>query len=138
MSTSTVLNGTLFTIKNRTSTGPDVYNLFTEETNFSFEETRSEIDVSSKSSSGNFQGIPGQYKSTFTVDGLIINADTNIAVIETAIRGAGTGRARRFQNSVEVDQFNYIITSFTRTGGNEEAATYSLSGTLCGQPGAIV
>lgn len=138
MAVSTVLNGTLFTIKNRVSEGPSVFELFTEETNFSFEETRAEIDVSSKDSAGNFQGIPGQYKSTFTVDGLIIDDDTNIGVIETAIRGAGTGQARRFQNSVEVDQFDYIITAFTRTGGNEEAATYSLSGTLCGQPGAVV
>jgi len=138
MATSTVINGTKFTIKNRTSTGPDVFTLFTEETNFSFEETRAEIDVSSKSSAGNFQGIPGQYKTTFTVDGLVIDADASITVIETAIRGAGTGRARRFQNDVEVDQFDYIITAFTRTGGNEDAATYSMSGTLCGQPGAVV
>ena len=136
MALSAVLNGTQFTIKNEISAA--VFALFTEETNFSFEETRGEIDVSSKSSAGNFQAIAGQYKATFSVDALIIDGDPGIAVLQAAIRGSGMGVARRFQNNVEVDEFDYLITSFTRTGGNEEAGTYSMSGTLCGQPRTVV
>lgn len=138
MATSTVLNGTFFDIKLRTSSGPDVYTLFTKTTNFNLNETRAEIDVSSKSDGGNFQAIPGQYKSDFTVDGFIVDADATTAVIESEIRGAGTGRVRRFQDNVEVEQADFVYTSFTRTGGNEEAVTYSMSGTICGQFGAVV
>lgn len=139
MAGSSVLNGTLFEIKLRTGLGtPDTYTLFTESTNFTFNETRAEIDASSKSSSGDFQGLPGQYKTTFTVDGLVIVGDATIGIMETDIRGSGTGRARRFENSVEVDQFDFLITDFTRTGPNEDVTSYSFSGTMCGQPGSIV
>jgi len=139
MALSSVLNGTLFTIKLRTTEGaPDTYTLFTESTNFSQSETRAEIDASSKASAGLFQGLPGQYKGTFTVDGLVIVGDATIGIMETDIRGSGTGRARRFENSVEVDQFDFIITDFTRTGPLEDVTTYSFSGTMCGQPGVIV
>lgn len=133
----TGLNGRFFVFQIRTGTNPDVYSGITHERNFTFTDSRNKIDASSKSSNRAADFIPGQYSGSFAVDGLLIPVDSIMNMIEADLRGSGIGKARRFQNNVAIEEFDFVYEELTRTGVNEEAATYSLSGAICGFPVAL-
>lgn len=133
MAVSSVDNGTTIVATIRTGNGqPNVYTSLGGQTNFSWDETGEEIDVSSKGDAGDFQPISGQKKTVLELTDFIVPSDAAFAEIQNRIRTRQPIFVRRQFKGADKEQAIAFVTSLTRTGAVEEAVTADITMTLQG------
>lgn len=88
------------------------------------DETTGEIDVSSKDQrEGRY--LPGRYGSTLSLDALYVPDDACFQVLKDAMRNGDMVLLLVQEDGVDWEQADAIITSLSKTGPDQDAATIS-------------
>lgn len=90
------------------------------------DETTDEIDVSSKDSRA-MRVLPGRYGTTISLDALYVPDDAAFIALQNAMRNGDFVEVVRIEEGVVVESADAIVTSLSRAGPDQDAATASIA-----------
>ena len=126
------LNGTdvLLLVNTGTPSVP-VYTAAGSQRDVSFDESNSEIDLSSKDSRA-FQGDYGRYKATLTLDQLYVPDDAGYLALKAACRNGTKILVAKQVEEVTTETANAIVTSVGERDPDQAPSTISVGLTIDG------
>lgn len=89
-----------------------------------FNENTAEIDVSSKDSRA-MRVLPGRYDATVDLDALYVPTDAAYADLQAAMRNGTFVEVVVIEDAVVLESADAIVTSLSRNGPDQDAATVS-------------
>lgn len=131
------MNGTdvLLYVNTGTPAAP-VYEAVGSQRDVTFDETNAEIDMSSKDGRA-FEGEPGRYKATLSLDALYVPDDDAYLALRAALRNGDLILVERLEVDGVDETANAFVTSISEKAPDQDAATISIALTVSGEWTAV-
>ena len=97
-----------------------------------FKESNEEIDFSSKDSRA-FEGAPGRYKATVSLETLYVPTDTAYQTLKDAMRDGTFVTLVRQEEGADVEEASAFLTGMSEEGPDQSEATVSVDMTVTGE-----
>ena len=107
-------------------------NLLGSQRDVTIEETTESIDMSSKDGRAR-RVIPGRYASTLSLDEVYVPDDTAYLALQTAMRDGNLIQLMVQEEGVIIESAMAVITSMSKAGPDQDAATVSIAFDIDGE-----
>lgn len=107
-------------------------NLVGSQRGVTFKESNAEIDYSSKDSRA-FEGGPGRYKATMSLDALYVPSDTAYQALKSAFRNGTYVTVVRNEDGSDLEEAEAFLTGLSEEGPDQEEATVAIDFTINGE-----
>ena len=107
-------------------------NLVGSQRGVTFKESNEEIDYSSKDARA-FQGGPGRYKATFSLEALYVPTNAAYQALQAATRNGTYVDVVRQEEGVDIEEAEGFITSLSEEAPDQSECTVSCDITISGE-----